>query len=1276
MKQFRITILFTVLMSMFGVKAFAYDIEVVNKDGVTIWYNWINDKTELAVTLQNPRGPKYNIYRYTGNVVIPESVDYNGNTYPVTYIGSDAFNDCISLTSVTIPNSVTSIGILAFAYCSALSSITIGNSVKTIEGAAFSGCSSLTSVTIPNSVTSIGGYAFEGCSALSSITIGNSVTSIGGDAFKNCGGLVTIVSEIKTPFEIGSIANNSVTLIVPVGTKTAYQSTAGWSSFTNIFEVGEGGSVGCRFVIDGINYTIGENNTAALTSTQKNISGAVVIPSQVEYNGKKYDVTSIGNRAFSGCSDLTSVTIPNSVTSIDDGAFGGCNSLTSVTIPNSVTSIGSSVFNGCSGLTSVTIPNSVTSIGESAFSGCTGMTSVTIPNSVTSIGGAAFSGCTSLTSVVIGSGVTSIGSYPFSNTNLKKTIWLTNTPPSGASYAQGTINYVANEEYDIRNKVVYPFLSSYFEVDGVRYVPVSLSDKTCDAIDCTYEKNIENIQIASTVIYKGISMSVKKIQPYIGYGNKIIKSLTLSNNGDVGEYAFANCSSMETIDVNNAGSLGEYAFSNCSSMVTANISNTGAIGKYVFENCSSMVTANISNTESIGHHAFKNCSSLETANISNTGSIGDYAFASCSKLKSLKLGNSVSGIGSNTFQGCSSLESVTIPNLVETINEYTFADCLALKTVIIGSKVKVINQYAFSGCEALPTITIPQAVTDIKNYVFYNCKSLKEVIIADSESELNLGSNYSYPIFSSCPLDTVYIGRNISYSTYESYGYSPFYRNTTLRAVKITDKETEISENEFYGCTNLQRVIIGDGVTTIGNWAFSGCSSLKFFTFGSEVKTIGQEAFSDCTAVTEITSRAITPPTCGNQALDDINKWECKLYVPKGHLADYQAAEQWKEFLFAEEGDMVITPTKESITISSAKQVTYMSDKNLNFTDYPDLKAYVATGYDKASGTIWLTRVKEVPAHTGFLLMGDAGDYEIPVKKGDPISYYMNLFKGTIEGTTIQTTEGDYTNYYLSNGDAGVGFYKVQSSVTLKANRAYLSVPTEIPAVGATGSTETIKVSAAGQVPYYNSQSLDFTSLDAQGVKAYTATGYDYNSGTIWLTRVKQVPAETGILIMAPQGEYPVPTASVASVYANMFKGTLTGTTIYTHETIVGEDYINYYLSSGDAGVGFYKVTKEGGVTIGANRCYLPIKNKEAAGTRSAGSGQSQIAFEEADEVIGIPLFRSIDGDEDGTTSIKNLTPALSKGEGEGEWYTLQGQRVNKPGKGIYIRNGRKVVIK
>jgi hypothetical protein len=471
-------------------------------------------------------------------------------------------------------------------------------------------------------------------------------------------------------------------------------------------------------------------------------------------------------------------------------------------------------------------------------------------------------------------------------------------------------------------------------------------------------------------------------------------------------------------------------------------------------------------------------------------------------------------------------------------------------------------------------------------------------------------------------------------------------------------------------------VTIPNSVTILGNGAFQNCRGLTSVIIGNSVTSIDYSAFSGCTALNEITCKADMPPTCGGSAFEGIDKSVCKLYVPKGHLADYQTADQWKEFTNVEEKDFSDISTSVSISISSANQVTYMSDKNLDFTSYPDLKAYVATGYDKASGTIWLTRVKEVPANTGFLLMGEANTYEIPVKAGGLSAYYQNMFKGTLEATTIYTTDGDYTNYYLSNGESGVGFYKVtkEEGVTLGKNRAYLPLPTEIPVVGTAGSTETIKVSAAGQVPYYNTESLDFSSLDAQGVKAYTATGYDYNSGTIWLTRVKQVPAETGILIMAPEGEYPVPTASISSVYANMFRGTLEGTTIQTHEEIDGKDYINYYLSSGDAGVGFYRVTKEEGVTIGANRCYLPILNKDAAaGTRSANSDLNQITFEEADEVIGIPLLRGIGGDEDGTTAVKEVKSGEVKGE---EWYTLQGQRVAKPGKGLYIRNGKVVVIK
>ena len=125
-------------------------------------------------------------------------------------------------------------------------------------------------------------------------------------------------------------------------------------------------------------------------------------------------VTEIGSYAFEDCSGLTSLTIPSSVTSIGWYAFEGCSGLTSLTIPSSVTEIGRETFMGCSGLTSLTIPSSVTSIGWSAFSGCSGLTSLTIPSSVTSIGYYAFSGCSGLTSLTIPSSVTSIDDNAFS----------------------------------------------------------------------------------------------------------------------------------------------------------------------------------------------------------------------------------------------------------------------------------------------------------------------------------------------------------------------------------------------------------------------------------------------------------------------------------------------------------------------------------------------------------------------------------------------------------------------------------------------------------------------------------------------------------------------------------------------------------------------------------------------------------------------------------------------------------------------------------------------
>ena len=224
------------LLGMFVTTASAYDIEVPNADGVMIYYVWQNDGTELAVSYggKNVIMGKNN---YAGDVVIPESVVYEGNTYPVTGIASSAFSECPALTSVTVPNSVTTIEESTFQQCVRLTSITLGSSVESVETFAFSGCNNLKSLTFHCPV--VNGEWFP--QQVKEVVIGSEVQSFVERSFGGYGGLANVYLLQEQPYEIAIqvFSRNTYdlgTLHVPVGTKELYKQTAGWNRFVNIEE--------------------------------------------------------------------------------------------------------------------------------------------------------------------------------------------------------------------------------------------------------------------------------------------------------------------------------------------------------------------------------------------------------------------------------------------------------------------------------------------------------------------------------------------------------------------------------------------------------------------------------------------------------------------------------------------------------------------------------------------------------------------------------------------------------------------------------------------------------------------------------------------------------------------------------------------------------------------------------------------------------------------------------------------------------------------------------
>ena len=428
-------------------------------------------------------------------------------------------------------------------------------------------------------------------------------------------------------------------------------------------------------------------------------------------------VATIGELAFEGCSSLTYVTIPNSVTKIGYLAFRGCSHLTSVTIGNSVTTIENSVFYNCRSLTSVTIGNSVTTIGGLAFEGCSSLTSVTIPNSVTTIENSAFRDCSSLTSITIGNSVTKIGDNAFYNKNNTKVIWLTNTPPAGYRNVIGGIHYVANDLYtNLDNKRVYPYLSSIFEVNGIKYVPVSPSERTCDAIDCAYTGEPYEVKINKKVNYKGVDMTVREINPCTAYNCTKIKKAYIDIDGSIGYKAFSGCVNLSTVDITKVNDIGDDAFSRCSNLTSVDIKKTNDIGNWTFSDCTNLTSVDINPTKNIGNNAFSGCTNLQK----------------------VYLGNSVKAIGEDAFNYCTSITQISTEAVVPpTCESGVFTDINKSKCKLIVPK-NSLDAYKQAD-QWKDFLLIEESTTGITNTV-YNNAGLADVYTIDGVKRLSKAS--------------------------------------------------------------------------------------------------------------------------------------------------------------------------------------------------------------------------------------------------------------------------------------------------------------------------------------------------------------------------------------------------------------------------------------------------------------------------------------------------------------------------------------------------------
>lgn len=486
-----------------------------------------------------------------------------------------------------------------------------------------------------------------------------------------------------------------------------------------------------------------------------------------------YGVTSIGTSAFTGCSNVQQINIPDSVEHIDPYAFSFCKGLHTVKLPASLTLISEDLFAECANLKNIDIPGSVTEIGANAFLRCTAFSLTELPDGIKSIGAAAFANCGRIESLTLPETLESIGNAAFNGTAIDKASFDGTLEEWAAIGGDGC--GIARDKIDFLKHVCD--FSGGWEYDEHKHWQSCSCGKTQnegehtgDGDTCTVCDAALSEALGSGSIDGGLSWSLSRsgaltisgsgkmpdfssvanAAPWDKQKDKIQSAVIESGVQNISGGAFSGCTALEKVSISDTvAQIDLNAFDGCTALaefeVAADNKAFSSDGGVLFSADKKLLRCPVgkaadctvpSGTVAIAGGAFKDCSKLERLVIPDSvTAIGKSAFENCAALKRITLPKSITKLEALTFSGCASLAEITLPDGLKALGEKVFSGCAALKSVKIPAEVTVIPTEAFSGCSSLESITIPKNVSHINERAFDGCTALKKVDYLGSDTD-------------------------------------------------------------------------------------------------------------------------------------------------------------------------------------------------------------------------------------------------------------------------------------------------------------------------------------------------------------------------------------------------------------------------------------------------------------------------------------------------------------------------------------------------------------